>query len=502
VQVARDGRWTPLPCKDILVGDLVLLSDDDEIPADLVLVASSEEDGMCHIQTSNLDGESDLKPRHAAARLSEPRADGDGAGGSSSAADGDGPAIPRPATPAAVLASRVARLEIACPPPSAEVYRFDASVTVPGASAPAPLSHENLLPQATHLRNAAWAAGVAVYTGNETKIGMNKRDVPTKWTRLDGTINRATFGIFALQLVLVITLGVIGNVWKAHKGEKLPYLEYPLDEAWYAPAIIPLRFLLLCSVMIPISLKVSMDIVKYAYALFIGWDEKMCYLPEEQRPRSDPETGAPQPPAEETPEHGGYAVANSTSLAEDLGSIRHIMTDKTGTLTENVMRLHSLASRGRLYSPPSPGGDDGDSNDNNIDDNGDGDINNGSGGGGNGGSSKRKSGGGGGGGGTGLGVDPMLREAVESGDEGVCALLRCLAVCNNVMVARGAGHAYRASSPDEEALVVACAELGFPLRARDGARVAIGDPHVKGEVQCVLFFLFFFIFFYFIFHHP
>lgn len=166
---------------------------------------------------------------------------------------------------------------------------------------------------------------IFVCTGNETKIGMAKTTPPTKWTKLDRYINLATLSIFVFQLVLVIILGTCGNLWRVSHSPDLWYLAdaqvKPIDYV-----VIPLRFLLLMSMMIPISLKVSMDIVKYVYALLIGWDLEMV----------DKETGI-------------SANANSTSLSEDLGQVEFIFTDKTGTLTENVMNFAKCSIRGQLF---------------------------------------------------------------------------------------------------------------------------------------------------------
>ncbi|KAK3254789.1 hypothetical protein CYMTET_36009, partial [Cymbomonas tetramitiformis] len=93
---------------------------------------------------------------------------------------------------------------------------------------------------------------------------------------------------------------------------------------WYEVLVIPLRFMLLCSVMIPISMKVTMDMVKTYYALLIGWDVQMY----------DSKTDVP-------------AVVNNSSIAEDLGQIGIILTDKTGTLTENSLEVKKCTIRGQ-----------------------------------------------------------------------------------------------------------------------------------------------------------
>ena len=65
VLVLRGNRWTETMWLDIKVGDLVKVENKEPFPADLVLLTSSEDQGMAYIETSNLDGETNLKVRNA-----------------------------------------------------------------------------------------------------------------------------------------------------------------------------------------------------------------------------------------------------------------------------------------------------------------------------------------------------------------------------------------------------------------------------------------------------
>lgn len=58
--------------KEICVGDFVFLRCNDVVPADILLLASSDPGGLCHIETANLDGESNLKRRRVVRGFSQP----------------------------------------------------------------------------------------------------------------------------------------------------------------------------------------------------------------------------------------------------------------------------------------------------------------------------------------------------------------------------------------------------------------------------------------------
>lgn len=227
-------------------------------------------------QTTNLDGETNLKARTA---LSQ--------------------------TQAASTDAAIGRLAciLECPAPNEHIHSFDARLAPTADAALLPLTTTQLLLQATHLRCTAWVYGVAVYTGNQTKLGCNKKKPATKGTQTDAFINRVSVGIFAFQLVLAAALGAAGNVWQAANGGGAWFLATSATPSWYTPLIIPARFLLLNSTMIPISLKLTMDLCKLAYARYIDRDSAMMGASRE-----------------------AGAVCNSTSLSEDLGQVQCVVS--------------------------------------------------------------------------------------------------------------------------------------------------------------------------------
>ncbi|XP_060198236.1 phospholipid-transporting ATPase 2 isoform X2 [Lycium barbarum] len=376
VWVVRKGIRKHVQAQDVCVGNIVWLRENDEVPCDLVLIGTSDPQGLCYVETAALDGETDLKTRVVASACM--------------GIDSE-------------LLHKIKGV-IECPTPDKDIRRFDANMRLFPPfldNDVCPLTIKNTILQSCYLRNTEWACGVAVYTGNETKLGMSRGIPEPKLTAMDAMIDKLTGAIFVFQIVVVIVLGIAGNVWKDTEARKLWYVQYPNEGPWYELLVIPLRFELLCSIMIPISIKVSLDLVKSLYAKFIDWDNEMV----------DPETG--------TPSH-----ATNTAISEDLGQVEYILTDKTGTLTENKMIFKRCCISGTFY---------GNENEDGL-------------------------------------KDPELLKAVASGSPDAIRFLIVMAICNTVVPVQSKAGAisYKAQSQDEEALVRAAARLNMVFLEKKG----------------------------------
>lgn len=166
---------------------------------------------------------------------------------------------------------------LVCAPPDSSIYRFDSHIGNISLSGDqliqqvrrCPLAHYRSVrfdarsSQTTTIKNTAYVYGVAVYTGADTKFAQNKGTAHVKWTKVDGFINRVAIALFIFQLVIVAIFGAVGNVWERTTGSRHYYLNTSKEDAYINLAIYPLRFLLLISTIIPISLKVPFVPCRY-----------------------------------------------------------------------------------------------------------------------------------------------------------------------------------------------------------------------------------------------
>ncbi|WVR03261.1 hypothetical protein IAU60_000252 [Kwoniella sp. DSM 27419] len=259
------------PASSIKVGDMVLLEKNQRVPADLVLLTTSEEEGTCFIRTDQLDGETDWKLKVAVGDTQRMGEQGVGAAEGSLYAD----------------------------PPIKDIHTFYGVLTLrstspgPQEEASHPLSVENVLWANTVLA-AGSAVGLVVYTGRETRAVLNTSEPETKMGTLENEVNKMAKILCAVTFALSVFLVALNGF----RGQ------------WY---IYVFRFLILFSSIIPISLRVNLDMGKTVYAHQIQTD------------RDIPET-----------------IVRTSTLPEELGRVEYLLSDKTGTLTRNEMELKKL----------------------------------------------------------------------------------------------------------------------------------------------------------------
>ncbi|KAI9251699.1 hypothetical protein EDC94DRAFT_621844 [Helicostylum pulchrum] len=286
--------------RDLKVGDICRIDNSQFFPADLILISSSEPEGLCYIETSNLDGEVNLKIKQAL------------------------PETAKNISPAQLSTlSGVVQSE----QPNNRLYNYDGTLSPAVNGKKYPLDPGMLLLRGAQLRNTSWIYGLVVFTGHETKLMLNSSKKPTKLSNVTRITNRNILYLFGM-LVTMSVLCSCGNLaMSKSNGDKRDYIMISATELGKEFGFNILTFMILFNSFIPISLMVAMEIVKYIQAIMIDNDLDIYYE----------KTDTP-------------AVARSSSLIEELGQIEYIFSDKTGTLTCNEMEFRQCSISGLSYS--------------------------------------------------------------------------------------------------------------------------------------------------------
>uniref|UniRef100_A0A8C7H2G5 Phospholipid-transporting ATPase n=1 Tax=Oncorhynchus kisutch TaxID=8019 RepID=A0A8C7H2G5_ONCKI len=391
VSVLRNGAWQTVIWKQVAVGDIVKVTNGQHLPADMVIVSSSEPQAMCYTETSNLDGETNLKIRQGLTHTA----------GLQSLEE---------------LMGLSGRLE--CEEPNRHLYDFTGTLRLDNQNA-VPLGPDQVLLRGAQLRNTQWVVGIIVYTGHDSKLMQNSTKAPLKRSNVERVTNVQILVLFCILLVMALVSSIGASIWnKQHTEEACWYLSRDIStNFWYNL----LTFIILYNNLIPISLLVTLEVVKFTQALFINWDEEMYYS----------ETDTP-------------AMARTSNLNEELGQVKYLFSDKTGTLTCNVMHFKKCTIAGITYGhfpdldvdrsmedfSPLPSSS---LNSTEFD-------------------------------------DPALIQNIEKNhptSAQICEFLTMMAVCHTVVPEReGDQLIYQASSPDEGALVKGAKGLGFVFTAR------------------------------------
>ncbi|XP_030002022.1 phospholipid-transporting ATPase IA isoform X6 [Sphaeramia orbicularis] len=399
-QVLRNGAWEIVHWEKVAVGEVVRAANGDHLPADLVILSSSEPQGMCYIETSNLDGETNLKIRQGLQMTADIK-------------DIDS------------LMRLSGRME--CESPNRHLYEFVGNIRLDGHST-VPLGPDQILLRGAQLRNTQWVHGVVVYTGHDTKLMQNSTRPPLKLSNVERITNFQILVLFGCLLAISLVCSIGQTIWKYQYGNDAWYMDLNSPDGGAANfGLNFLTFIILFNNLIPISLLVTLEVIKFIQAFFINWDTDMLYEP----------TNTP-------------AMARTSNLNEELGQVKYIFSDKTGTLTCNVMQFKKCTIAGVAYGHV-PEAEEGSFAEDDCT----------------------------------LGTycmhsthssdeagfnDPSLLENLQSNHPTAAVILEfmtMMAICHTAVPERTDGKiTYQAASPDEGALVRAARNLGFVFSGR------------------------------------
>lgn len=290
----EDVRWSKVQWQDIRVGDIIKLRRDENVPADIILIHATGSNGVAYIETMALDGETNLKSKQACPLFTEHCG--------------------------SISSLQVCDAEVVSEDPNLDLYNYTGKAVVNGEAMP--LTLNQVLYRGSTLRNTSEAIGLVINTGEECKIRMNaSKNVRAKSPAMQAKVNK----IIIMLVIFVVLLSIgcsIGNILWVRRTQ---------DVAWYLQNYVVsfgkilIGFVIAFNTLIPLSLYVSLEIVKLGQVMLLR-DIDMY----------DPKSNTPM-------------VANTTTILEDLGQVSYVFSDKTGTLTENLMRFRKMSVAGTAW---------------------------------------------------------------------------------------------------------------------------------------------------------
>lgn len=412
--VLNNKRLVQQPWNTIKPGDIIQLRNDEFVTADIFIVSTSEASGLCYIETLELDGETNLKVKQALEVTSSLYDNVD------------------------LLCAFDGTIE--CDPPNNNLSKFDGNLHYGDASYL--INNDNILLRGCRLRNTHWCYGIVIYAGNDTKLMRNSGKPCFKRTAIDKILNKLMWRIFAFLAIIcciamfgcILFEGLLGYSFQ----EYLPWQSFIIGGRTGGAIITGLlqfwSYVIVLNTVVPISLYVSIELTRVFQSKWIDWDLNMY----------------------DTVDNIA-AVSRTTTLNEELGRIKYIFTDKTGTLTKNAMTFVQCSINGVVYgtygSDTHPHKHKKFTNDNPD-------------------PSTDKSF---------QWHDKKLPTAIENNDPDVMDFLINMAICHTVMVENELeidNLRYQAQSPDESALVQAARYFGIVYLSRTSHSITVS---IKGH---------------------
>lgn len=299
ITVIRNKCAQEIECEQIVVGDIVKIGRDEDVPCDLLLLHSDESSGYCYVTTSNLDGETNLKTLH----------------------------VPKAVFTMSLEEIVSMKATVTCQIPVPQLYAFHGKIEIENDGSETKngyLTIDNILLRGAKMKDTNSIVGCAIYTGQDTKLSLNSKTICTKFSTAEKSINKF-LAVFIAALIIEVLLSTELKVlieslsWDYYLGERKSTTPLSIGVTF-------LSFTLLYNYVVPISLYVTIELQKFLGSFFFAWDIDLY----------DEDTDQP-------------ALSNTSDLNEELGQVEYLFSDKTGTLTENLMVFRRCSINGQIY---------------------------------------------------------------------------------------------------------------------------------------------------------
>ncbi|OEH80474.1 guanylyl cyclase [Cyclospora cayetanensis] len=327
------------------VGNIVRLTDEEEVPADIVVLATSNPEGIAYVETSKLDGETTLKFKQGA---KETR------------------------TETYPLAIAGIRGRVVCEKPTSAMDHFSGSLKLDAHPRATSLDLSNFIHRGAHLKNTEWLYGVVVYTGHDTRTLRSAKHPSLKFAHIESEVNSYTIvSFFIVALLILISVMSKSSVQDRERVNNVR-TEFPSSisfmlgttEALQNPWLSIIRYMTLFLAVIPISLPFVLDCAYCVQAWLIQGDSGMTVGAPQQPLGSTYAVGFGLPPlnqrAQEQSHRTGLSGAdpaqnNITTSAESLDAAASLdrrtskaTTSREGTSAGTLRNSSNDAARTEL----------------------------------------------------------------------------------------------------------------------------------------------------------
>ncbi|TGZ66441.1 hypothetical protein CRM22_005327 [Opisthorchis felineus] len=309
--------WTERTSSSLRVGQIVRCVADQEIPCDLVLLASDGCKREVRLTTANLDGETSVKTHYALKKTFK----------------NYGKILsmfPNDMKLDVVTQFKPLLIEVTYEAPNADFHRFEGNLitsTSNRAENSIPILVENLAFRGAVLHSTGCILGLVVYTGVDTKLSMNSKKRGRKYSSREDKLN-FVLTLFLVTSILLCVMGtILATVWNTQRAN-IPWFVSTRPPTRFSYVRILISFAFIANFLVPVSLIITIELQMLMNSYLITHDPEFF----------DPQRGL-----------GGSA--NSVHLADELGQIEFLFSDKTGTLTLNqmVFKACSILSDDGIY---------------------------------------------------------------------------------------------------------------------------------------------------------
>ena len=305
VIVYRNKEFTHSTSKTLQSGEIVFIKQNEKIPADMVLICTDLKDGACYVETSSLDGEKNLKLKITNKKLQTFFT-----------------TILDDKKPDKYLRNYDFKGNAHVLFPDANLNQIDGNIyfmckdLYDGDDISFPITPTEFLLKGSILKNTNWIMGIIIYTGMNNKIILNSRKPRMKMSKTEISMNYCLGGVFCFLMICCVIASVLHK--KFYSNNKNYYENFLLltDKITNESFLTFFTYFLLLNTMIPISLIVTIEIIKMIQGIVMEWDIKLFSFVRH-----------------------AFCKAKTVSINEELGNVNFIFSDKTGTLTRNQLEF-------------------------------------------------------------------------------------------------------------------------------------------------------------------